>query len=188
MRATEHAGALLREVLKEGDVAVDGTAGRGRDTLLLATLVGRSGRVHAFDIQREALESTRGLLREAGLDGRCTLHLRSHAEMKDALGPDVSGRLAAAVFNLGYLPGSDQTVVTTPESTLPGIRQAMELLRPDGRLVAVCYTGHQGGEAEAELVFGLAQEAKEAGWDVALHGREPGSGRPWVVALTRREI
>ena len=42
-----------------GDVAVDFTMGNGNDTLFLSRTVGESGRVYAFDIQEEALASTR---------------------------------------------------------------------------------------------------------------------------------
>ncbi|MFM7397885.1 MAG: rRNA methyltransferase, partial [Verrucomicrobiota bacterium] len=62
MRVTETAADVLRATLSDGDVAIDGTAGRGRDTLLLAGLVGASGRVHAFDVQAEAIDATRALL------------------------------------------------------------------------------------------------------------------------------
>ena len=46
---------LFRERIKEGDIAVDATAGRGRDTLLLSELVGDTGHVYAFDIQADAI-------------------------------------------------------------------------------------------------------------------------------------
>ena len=36
---------LLEKALKPGDVAIDGTAGNGYDTLFLAELVGESGHV-----------------------------------------------------------------------------------------------------------------------------------------------
>lgn len=42
--------------------AVDATCGNGHDTLELARMVGPSGRVVAFDIQAEALESAQALL------------------------------------------------------------------------------------------------------------------------------
>ena len=48
--------------VQEGNLCIDGTAGRGRDTLFLCNLVGVTGKVHAFDIQEEAVESTQALL------------------------------------------------------------------------------------------------------------------------------
>lgn len=45
--------------LEKGDIAVDATMGKGNDTVLLAELVGISGKVYAFDIQREAVGITK---------------------------------------------------------------------------------------------------------------------------------
>ena len=55
---------FILEHLKEGDVAVDFTMGNGNDTLFLSKAVGENGRVYAFDIQMEALDSTRLHLEE----------------------------------------------------------------------------------------------------------------------------
>ena len=57
---------LLRGRLKNGDAALDGTAGNGHDTLLLAQCVG-GGKVWAFDVQPQALQQTRRRLEEAGV-------------------------------------------------------------------------------------------------------------------------
>ena len=53
-----HKHFILRH-LKEGDVAVDFTMGNGHDTEFLSKTVGEKGRVFAFDIQEQALLSTR---------------------------------------------------------------------------------------------------------------------------------
>ena len=57
---------FILEHLSEGDVAVDFTMGNGGDTLFLSKTVGEGGRVYAFDIQEEALVSTRAHLEENG--------------------------------------------------------------------------------------------------------------------------
>ena len=92
---------LLRAVQPE-DTVVDATMGNGHDTLFLAEQVGPGGHVYAFDIQPEAVESTRKLLEEHGLSDRVTLLCRSHADLAEA----VPAGVAAVVFNLGWLPGS----------------------------------------------------------------------------------
>ena len=56
------------------------------------------------------------------------------------------------MFNLGYLPGSDGTLTTTPSTTLPALDAARRLLRPGGVMTIVVYTGHEGGRAEADAV------------------------------------
>lgn len=188
MRVTETAADLLRATLSEGDVAIDGTAGRGRDALLLAGLVGACGRVHAFDVQAEAIDSTRALLAQAGLLDRCTLHRRCHAEMTSAVPACDHGRVGAAIFNLGYLPGGDHAVTTCAETTLKALEAAVGSLRPGGRLICVCYTGHPGGEDEAESVHAWMTAKAGEGLELTVEGREPGTGRPWLACLTRGQV
>ena len=45
--------------IKKGGVAVDFTMGNGHDTLWLSNAVGENGKVYAFDIQPQALESSK---------------------------------------------------------------------------------------------------------------------------------
>ena len=68
--------------LRPGDVAVDFTMGNGNDTLFLSRTVGENGRVYAFDIQEEALTSTRAHLTECGAPENYTLIHDSHANVK----------------------------------------------------------------------------------------------------------
>ena len=44
---------LLKEVVELGDFVIDATMGNGHDTAFLAELVGPSGEVFAFDIQKK---------------------------------------------------------------------------------------------------------------------------------------
>jgi ubiquinone/menaquinone biosynthesis C-methylase UbiE len=142
-----------------GGTSVDATAGRGHDTLFLAGLAGPEGRVFSFDTQEEALQSTRLLLERAGLAERVTLVKGGHEDMERY----VSGPVDAVIFNLGYLPGGDHSLVTKPDSTVRALRSALRLLRPGGRAGLVIYTGHTGGTEECEAV-----ENDSAGLDSAL--------------------
>ena len=73
---------VLDEYIKEGDCCIDATMGNGNDTLLLSTLCGEKGRVLAFDIQEQALKSTKEHLISAGAPDNYTLLLESHTQMK----------------------------------------------------------------------------------------------------------
>ena len=77
-QVTEFAHKFIEEQVKPGDICIDATAGNGNDTEFLCRLVGTTGRVYAFDIQKEALEHTASRLRENGLDERATLLLCGH--------------------------------------------------------------------------------------------------------------
>jgi SAM-dependent methyltransferase len=135
---------FIRRFVRRGDHVVDATCGNGHDTLLLAELVGPGGRVWAFDIQREAVEATASLLACAGGFDSVVLVHAGHETMAG----ECSGPLKAVVFNLGYLPGGDRTVVTRPESTLAGLEQSLELLTPGGVVIISLYPGHEAGRQE----------------------------------------
>jgi predicted methyltransferase len=185
VRVTERAQKLATEVLRPGDFAVDGTAGKGRDTACLAQAVGPAGHVHAFDIQPEALASTRHLLEAAGLIARASLHLRSHADLDDVLSAEQRGRLGVAIFNLGYLPGGNPSIITQPGSTDRALRAAFDHLRPGGRLICVAYTGHPGGPEESDVVLRFAEQQASAGLAVEKIGYYPTPGKPWILVVNK---
>ena len=138
---------FVLEHLKPGDTAVDFTMGNGNDTLFLSKAVGEGGRVYAFDIQEEALISTREHLKENGAPENYTLICASHHLVKEY----VKEPIKAGMFNLGYLPRSGRKAVTTMrETTIPAVQSAIELLAPDGVLIVAIYPGHKEGELEGE--------------------------------------
>ena len=140
---------FILEHLKPGEVAVDFTMGNGNDTLFLSEAVGESGRVYAFDIQEEALASTRAHLTERGAPENYTLICASHHRVKEF----VKEPIKAGMFNLGYLPRSGKKAVTTMrETTLPAVEAAIELLLPDGVLIVAIYPGHEEGALEGDAL------------------------------------
>lgn len=140
---------FLSQHIKPGDTVVDFTMGNGGDTLYLSGAVGKEGRVYAFDIQPQALESTEAYLKENGAPENYTLICASHHTVKDY----VKEPIKAGVFNLGYLPRSkDKTVTTMRKTTMPAVEAALELLSPDGVLLIAVYPGHKEGELEGEML------------------------------------
>lgn len=186
IRVTERAQALAHEVLKPGDLAIDATAGKGRDTGFLAQAVGHTGWVHSFDIQADAIHSTRNLLEASGLIDHVTLHQRSHAELTDALPESHRGKITVVLFNLGYLPGSDQKIITKPESTLIALQSALRELKLGGRLICVTYTGHPGGKEESNMVEKFAESAEKSGNTVEKIGYALYQPKPWILVVSRR--
>lgn len=186
IRVTERAQALASEVLDIGDIAIDATAGKGRDTAFLAQTVGPSGWVHSFDIQPEAINSTRNLLEASGLINQVTLHERSHAELTAALPESHRGKISVVLFNLGYLPGSDQKIITQPESTAIALQSALAELKSGGRLICVAYTGHPGGKEESDVVHKFAESAEKARNTVEKVGYAPHQPKPWILVVSRR--
>lgn len=165
-RPTNFAAELLKSIILLGETAIDATAGNGHDTLFLAKQVGAEGKVIAFDIQEAAISSTFGRIQEAGLENRVSLVLASHTMMEDHAD---AGSVAAVMFNLGYLPGTDHAV-TTGEDTISALEMAVRLLRKGGALSVVCYPGHSGGDDEAARVEKWMEKLPEKGWRVVKYG------------------
>ncbi len=140
---------FILEHLGEGDVAVDFTMGNGGDTLFLSKTVGESGKVYAFDIQEEALSSTRAHLAENAAPENYELICASHHRVKEF----VKTPIKAGMFNLGYLPRSGKKSLTTMrETTMPAVEAAIDLLLPDGVLIIAIYPGHEEGALEGEML------------------------------------
>ena len=134
--------------IKKGGVAVDFTMGNGHDTLWLSEAMGEGGKVYAFDIQPQALESSRRLLEAENAPKNYTLILDSHSNVMDY----VSEKICVGMFNLGFLPGGDKSITTKRETTMVAIRAAIDLLDDDGALLIAVYPGHAEGTIEGELI------------------------------------
>lgn len=148
-RVLNYAQFLLRDTVVSGDIVVDATAGNGHDAALLAELVGESGHVYAFDVQQQAVDSTTARLSELGYATRSTVILDGHERVAHY----VEEPIKAAVFNLGYLPGADHTVVTKPSTTVLALEAILQQLVVGGIIVLVIYHGHPGGKEERDRVI-----------------------------------
>lgn len=143
---------ILQEISPgaEGRLAIDATAGNGHDTLFLAELVGPTGRVWAVDLQDAAITRTRE--RVGSLVDRVDLCVGNHADLKSMIPLEYHGQIAIVMFNLGYLPGGEKSMITQTDSTLTAFNSAWELLVGGGLLSVIAYPGHLGGEQEANAV------------------------------------
>ncbi|WP_078789476.1 class I SAM-dependent methyltransferase [Trichlorobacter thiogenes] len=139
---------LLRRFIQPGNRVADATCGNGKDTLLLADLVGETGHVWAFDIQQEALNRTAQRLAELNLQQRVSLLHVGHERMLDLVEPPLHG----VIFNLGWLPGAPREVATCTTTTLTALEASLQLLAPAGLVLITCYPGHAGGDQEAAAV------------------------------------
>jgi len=156
-RILPFARSLLKKAIQHGDIVVDATMGNGHDTLFLAQLVGNSGQVFSFDIQKEALISTEKRLIEHNVQDIVHLSLCGHEQVKSVIPADYHGKVTGAVFNLGYLPGGDKSIVTTSQTTIAAIEQLLEILAPAGIIVLVIYHGHPEGQKERDRLLQYVQ-------------------------------
>ena len=178
---------LLAKALKNGGIAVDATMGNGNHTLRLAELVGRRGHVYAFDIQAQALTQTKERLQTAGLLERTSLYLQGHETVSSVIPPAHHGHVQAAIFNLGYLPGSDKSIVTTPHTTLAAIEQLLHLLSPTGIIILVIYHGHDGGKVERDMLLPFVAQLPQRDFHVLQYQfLNQQNNAPFIIAIERK--
>ncbi len=135
----------INKILQEGDCAVDATAGNGHDTLKLSNAVGLDGKVYAFDIQQQAIDSAKGQPYEFD---NVEFITDSHSRMDEY----VSSPPKLVIFNLGYLPGGDHSLATRSDTTTEAIEKAKELICQGGVIILVIYSGGDTGFDEKESV------------------------------------
>ena len=158
---------FLSLLIKPSSLVMDLTAGNGHDTLFLAQLAGKEGRVFSFDIQDQAISNTRKLLNTYKDIAPVELFLAGHEYFDVLLPQNIKGSISAAVFNLGYLPGGDKKIVTHAPTTLLALNKLTEWLHPDGGIVVHIYMGHPEGALEGESVIAWAKGLAWTSWAVA---------------------
>lgn len=182
-RLTDWVHEGLRGRLRPGEWAVDATLGNGHDARALLDCVGPTGKVWGFDVQESALEATRN---RVGESEAFTPVLASHGMLHEVLPREARGRLAAVLFNLGYLPGGDHALTTKSDTTIEALGLALDWLAPGGILSCLCYPGHEGGREEFEAVaewFGSLPES--VGRVTRMERFGPGRAKPvlfWLEA------
>lgn len=182
-RALAQARKLMEQAVRPGETVVDATAGNGHDTLFLAELTGPEGRVLAFDIQQEALDSTR--IRLGNLTECTQLILDSHDRVTDY----TEGPVGGAMFNLGFLPNSgDRSVITRPETTVSAVHDLLGLLKKGGLITVCVYDGHEGGVRERDALLAYARRLREAEVDVSRYELINQKGQPpFLVAFEKKK-
>lgn len=183
MRLTKKVHHILANHLQEGDLTIDATAGNGYDTLFLAEQVGPSGKVITIDIQDSAIRSTEEKLESASLIDRVRLVTDDHAVALVKLVGSHQDNVAAIIFNLGYLPGSDKSIQTLAECTEEALTASIQLLSVGGSLCVTTYRGHSGGTAEAETVAAFMRNAQSEGHEVDCYVPKSSNCPPilWVL-------
>ena|SRR5690625_3468151 len=177
---------LLKTTIHEGDIVVDATCGNGNDTLLLASLVGDTGQVYAFDIQKQAITTTKTLLDKHD-HNQVTYIQDSHAKINEYIPKEHFGEIGGAVFNLGYLPRSDKQIITTHESTIPAITYLLDYLKKGRLIVLVVYYGHDGGEDEKEAVLTFTKSLHQEEYTVLNYQFiNQKNNPPFIIAIQKR--
>ena len=159
-RPLEIAHDFLAQVITQEDIVVDATMGNGHDTLLLAKL---AKQVYAFDIQEQALEKTSQRLQEAGLTN-AELILQGHETVDQFV-----REAKAGIFNLGYLPSADKSIITQPQTTIEALEKLCHLLVKGGRIAIMIYYGHEGGDIERDAVMDYVSQLPQQEYTATIY-------------------
>jgi methylase of polypeptide subunit release factors len=135
---------LMDQHISKDTICIDATLGNGNDTLQMAN---KAKKVYAFDIQEQAIDTSKKLLKEHQINNVQIIHDSHENILKH-----VQDEVGFVTFNLGYLPGSDKTIITKSDSTIRAIESCLTLLSSNGIICITLYIGHQGGLKEANDV------------------------------------
>ncbi|MEH7181332.1 tRNA (mnm(5)s(2)U34)-methyltransferase [Neobacillus vireti] len=186
-RILPFAKKLLENAVTSGDVAVDATVGNGHDTLFIANLVGPSGKVYGFDVQEDAIRTSTERLQQHGIKERVTIFHAGHEVLSELIPVEHHGKITAAIFNLGYLPGSDKSIVTKPETTISSIEQLLTIMAPEGIIILVIYHGHEEGAIEREALLRYCKEIDQKRAHVLQYRfMNQQNNPPFIVAIEKR--
>ncbi len=139
---------FLNSFVKEGMIFLDLTCGNGNDTLHIGKLLKGRGRVYAFDIQEKAIKNTKKLLEDNDIKNY-TLVLDSHRNVDKYIDFLIDG----AVYNLGYLPGGDKSIVTMGKEVISSLDYIGGVLKKGAIIILCCYLSHEGGMREYEEIL-----------------------------------
>lgn len=185
-KAVEFSHTLLKKSIIPGDLVIDATVGNGNDTVFLAALTGKTGKVLGFDIQENALEKTKEKLLLTGLSNQVELHQMGHEDAATLL--DKNQPLGGAIFNLGYLPGGDKRITTQKETTIESISSLLPFLRIGSLLVLVVYSGHAQGADEKDALMEYVKKLDQQQYAVLLYQfLNQKNNPPFVVAIERKK-
>ncbi len=180
----ELAHLLMGNLVKPSDNVVDATLGNGHDALFLARLVGETGRVIGFDIQKEAIESSTHKMMENGMNNY-EFHHTGHENMREVISLE-NLPLTAVMFNLGYLPNADKSVITHERTTILALENALQMLRVGGLISIMCYPGHDGGDQESSVISAWAEKLPREDYRVARYALHNAPNNPPFLLLLEK--
>ena len=148
-KIVEFAKVLMKDFIvslnKENIICVDATLGNGFDSLFLSKLINNNGTIYAYDIQQESINNSTKLFKENNVDN-VIMNLKSHEFINEE-------NIDLAIFNLGFLPGSNKEIKTNATSTLNAIKNLIPRMNKDNMLIIIClYVGHNEGLYESIVV------------------------------------
>lgn len=130
----------ILEHLQRDAFVIDMTCGNGHDTKFLAK---HCQSVIAVDIQKQAIDITKN--RVKSFNNVQFIH-QDHQNLPIKTLVPIHG----VIYNLGYLPHGDKSIITQKESTIASLNSVLPYVQDF--IVITCYPGHVGGDIESVAV------------------------------------
>ncbi len=175
---------FIENYVQAGSSVLDCTVGNGKDTKLMAEKVGPEGLVYGFDIQLDAINITRNLLKKYDLEARVKLINENHIYIDKY----IEEELDFIIYNLGYLPGGDKKIITQADTSMLSIKKSLNLLKRGGYLLIISYIGHPGGLVEKDEIKDLLQSLEQTEFTVIESQFINQSNRPPILYLVERAV
>lgn len=169
---------IINETVSKNDICIDATCGNGHDTLFLSKI---SKFVYGFDIQERAIKNTTKLLNENNQN-----NFQLIQESHENISKYITDKIKIITFNLGYLPGSDKSILTTEKSTVKAIEESLKVLDKGGIITIILYIGHSGGLQEANHVERLAKNLSKSLFKVVKYSFINQVNSPFVLIIEKQ--
>lgn len=177
-RPLEFSHHFLASILDKDAICVDATMGNGNDTIFLAE---RCQKVYAFDIQEQAIQNTKRRLKEKNIENVCLI-LDGHENVDTYV-----SKIRAAIFNLGYLPQADKSVITKSQTTLLALEKIIDMLEHKGRVAIMVYYGHDGGNDEKEAILSFVSHLPQDSFTVmSYQALNQKNTPPFLIMIEKR--
>ncbi len=174
----ELAHKMIKERIKEGDIWIDATCGNGNDTLFLASLVGESGHIYAYDIQEQAINNAKKL---TNAFSNITYIKASHETITES-------KIDGIIFNLGYLPHGDKNITTKANSTIAAIENLISKFfdNPNMIIIVVVYPGHANGLVESTELLAYLKTLNAHDYLVSQYCSLNQNQSPYLLSIVRK--
>lgn len=141
---------------------------------------GGEGILYCIDIQEAAINNTKTRmfndpLIDFNVVSECVhFYCQSHENFPSEIRNETVGLIN---YNLGFLPTpgfkndfvQSASVITTAETTIQSLRNALNLVRVEGIITIISYRGHPGGYREYEAIDRFCKELDQLYWRVYSH-------------------
>ncbi|RXK18300.1 class I SAM-dependent methyltransferase [Macrococcus sp. DPC7161] len=171
---------LILTHIQPNTALIDATCGNGNDTLFMCQNTTQNETIYAFDIQTTAINNTLEKVKDFD-------HVKVIQQGHEHVLNHVHDPVSVAVFNLGYLPKGDKSIVTTPETTIKAIKDIFSLLVPKGIIILVIYPGHPEGQIERDEVMQYVKQIDQQEAHVLQYGFiNQKNNPPFIIGIEKR--